>query len=352
MKILFAFENPLPNVEADAEVFTATAKHLLPYASQAWLHVPVSEGAQGEYAAALTGIPVLRARAPLRPAALRHFACGTSLVSRPEFREADFVYTRNLWVAWAALSSGQRVVFDHYRPWPDQIPPLRPWIRRMMCNPRFLAHITHSEYTRVPYLELGVSTEKLFCVHNGFDPSRVEGMIAPDEAKRRIGIDPARKTVVYTGRINQKKGLELAIEAARSLPEHLFLLVGSYGRGPIEMLAKDVPNVRTIPWQHSPESLRQYLDAADVLMIPPSLRPLAEYGSTVIPLKLYLYMGTGRPILAGDTPDVREILEDGRNALLCRPDSVESLVKGIRALTDGSPRRTFPGKTVTILMPK
>jgi hypothetical protein len=50
-------------------------------------------------------------------------------------------------------------------------------------------------------------------------------------------------------------------------------------------------------------------------------------------LKLYLYMGSGRPILAGDTPDVREILENGRNALLCRPDSVESLVAGIGALT-------------------
>lgn len=337
MKILFAFENPLPNAEADAEVFTATANHLLPFTTRAWLHVPASDVAQGELAATLAGMPVVRARAPLRPAALRHLACGVSLVSRREFREADLVYTRNLWIAWAALSAGQRVAFDHYRPWPDQVPPLRPWIRRMMCNPRFLAHITHSEYTRAPYLELGVSTEKLFCVHNGFDPRRVEGMLAAAEAKRRIGIDAARKTIVYTGRINHKKGLELVIEAAKSLPQHLFLLVGSYGSGPIETLAKDVCNVRAIPWQHSPEALRLYLDAADVLLIPPSLKPLAEYGSTVIPLKLYLYMGAGRAILAGDTPDVREILEDGRNALLCRPDNVESLVKGISALTDGSP---------------
>jgi len=337
MKILFAFENPLPNAEADAEVFTATARHLVPFASHAWLHVPASDTAHGELAAALTGMPVLRAHAPLRPAALRHLACSASLVSRREFRQADLVYTRNLWIARVALSAGQRVAFDHYRPWPDQIPPLRPWIRTMMCNPRFLAHITHSEYTRTRYLELGISTDKLICVHNGFDPRRLEGMLAPAEAKRHLGIDPARKTIVYTGRINHKKGLELAVEAAKRLPDHLFLLVGSYGNGPIEALARDVPNVRAIPWQHSPEALRQYLDAADVLLIPPSMKPLAEFGSTVIPLKLYLYMGAGRPILGGDTPDVREILEDGRNALLCRPDNVEALVHGIAALTDGSP---------------
>src|SRR5262249_26827221 len=92
-------------------------------------------------------------------------------------------------------------------------------------------------------------------------------------------------------------------------------------------------NVRIVPWQQQPDALARYIFAADVLLIPPSLKPLAEFGSTVIPLKLYLYMGSGRPILAGDTPDVREILEDGRNALLSRPDCVDALVAGIRALT-------------------
>jgi glycosyltransferase involved in cell wall biosynthesis len=335
MKILFAYENPLPNAEADAEVFTATARHLAPFASQSWLHVPASDVAHCKLAGDLAGMPVIRAQALMRPAALRHFSCA-SMVLRREFRQADLVYTRNLWIAWAALSAGQRVAFDHYRPWPGQVPPLRPWIHRLMCNRRFLANITHSEYTRTRYLELGIPPEKLFCVHNGFDPGRFEGSLPLEEAKRRIGIEPARKTVVYTGRVNRKKGLELAIEAARRLPDHLFLLVGTHGNGPIEALAEEVANVRPIPWQRSPEALRPYLDAADVLLIPPSLKPLAEFGSTVIPLKLYLYMGAGRPILAGDTPDVREILQNGRNAVLCRPDSVESLVAGVRALTDDS----------------
>src|SRR5712671_3241765 len=40
VKILFAFENPLPNAQADAEVFVATAKHLAAFATRAWLHVP------------------------------------------------------------------------------------------------------------------------------------------------------------------------------------------------------------------------------------------------------------------------------------------------------------------------
>jgi glycosyltransferase involved in cell wall biosynthesis len=332
VKILFAFENLLPNPQADAEVFVATAKHLAAFASQAWLHVPVSDEANRASASALVGLPVIRARAPNRPAVLRHLFCGLTLPFRRVFREADFVYTRNLWVAWLAVLFGQRVVFDHYRPWPDQIPPLRPWIRSIFCNSRFLAHLSHSQYTLAKYLQLEVPAEKLHCVHNGFDPQRLGAYTSPEVAKQLIGIESNTKTVVYTGRINHKKGLELVIEAARRLPDHLFILVGASGHGAIQALASELENVRIVPWQQS-DALARYIYAADVLLIPPSVKPLAEFGSTVVPLKLYLYLGSGRPILAGDTPDIREILENDRNAVLCQPDNVDALVTGITALT-------------------
>jgi glycosyltransferase involved in cell wall biosynthesis len=245
------------------------------------------------------------------------------------------VYTRNLWVAWLALLFGQRVIFDHYRPWPDQVPPLRRWLHSIFCNARLLANISHSQYTRAKYLELGIAAEKLHCVHNGFDPKRLGDPLTVEVAKRQIGVESGTKTVVYTGRINHKKGLELVLQAAQRLPDHLFILVGAGNQSTIATLANGVKNVRIIPWQES-DALARYIFAADLLLIPPSVKPLAEFGSTVVPLKLYLYMGSGRPILAGDTPDIREILEDGRNALLCQPDSVDALVAGISALT-GNP---------------
>jgi glycosyltransferase involved in cell wall biosynthesis len=335
MKILFTFENPLCSTEADAEVFLTTARYLAACTSHAWLHAPAARRAERAAEGTVGGIPVVRAWAPLRPAALRHFFCGLTVALRREFRQADLVYTRNLWVAWLALLFGQRVVFDHYRPWPEQIPPLQLWIHRLFCHRRFLVNISHSEYTRARYLDIGVPSDKLYCVRNGFEPSRLAAALPLEVAKQRVGVDGDKKTVVYTGRINRKKGLELVIEAARRLPDHVFILVGSQAKGVIETLASTVPNVRIVPWQ-SPEAIGQYIFAADVLLIPPSLKPLTEFGSTVIPLKLYLYLASGRPILAGNTPDLREVLQHGRNALLCRPDCVESLVAGIRALTSDS----------------
>ena len=332
MKILFTFENPLPSREADAEVFVTTAKYLAPLTARSWLHVPMSPAGSRDAIPDPAGVPLLRARAPLRPAVLRHLCCGLTMVCRRAFRQADLVYTRNLWVAWLAVRFGQNVAFDHYRPWPAQIPPLQPWIYRLMCSRRFLVNICHSDYTKGKYLDLGIPLEKLRCIHNGFEPRRLQAPVPMATAKRGIGVSADQKTVVYTGRVNHKKGLAMVIEAAKKLPDILFILVGSSEEGPIETMARTVANVRLVPWQ-PPEALGQYVFAADVLLIPPSWQPLAEFGSTVLPLKLFFYLASGRPILAGDTPDVREVLRHGENALLCRPDCLDELVAGITTLT-------------------
>jgi glycosyltransferase involved in cell wall biosynthesis len=329
MRILFTFENPLPSAEADAEVFVTTARYLAPLTTGSWLHVPAADAAGLEAAGKLAGMPAVRAHAPIGLPALRHFCCGLTLPFRKEFRLADLIYTRNLWIAWMAILFGQRVVFDHYRPWPAQIPPLQPLIYRLFCNPRFLVNICHSEYTRGKYLELGIPADKLRCVHNGFEPSRLEHPVPIEDAKQALGIPKDRKTVVYTGRVNHKKGLNLMIAAAKRLPEIRFLLVGSKGDGPIEALAREAPNVRVVPFQ-PPERLTDYIFAADLLLIPPSWEPLAKYGSTVLPLKLFFYMASGRPILAGETPDVMELLKQGENGFLCQPDDVEALIAAIQ----------------------
>ncbi len=332
MKILFAFENPLPNAEADAEVFVTTSRYLGVHLEDNWLHVPVTRENQG-VAQGLANMPIIRAFAPLRPAALRHFLCGITIGLRREFHQADLVYTRNLWVAWMSILCGQRVVFDHYRPWPDQIPPLQRWLYKLFTHPRFLGSICHSEYTRQKYIELGVPSEKLRCIHNGFEPRRFMTPIPLADAKARIGVAAEAKTVIYTGRVNHKKGLELVIEAAKQLPQLTFLFVGSYGEGKVEALARQVQNIIVVPWQ-TEATLGNYIHAADVLLIPPSLQPLAKFGSTVLPLKLFFYLGSGRPILAGRTPDVAEVLKNDETALLVQPDSLEALVAGLLALTE------------------
>jgi len=55
----------------------------------------------------------------------------------------------------------------------------------------------------------------------------------------------------------------------------------------------------------------------------------AEFTS---PIKLFEYMASRRPIVATALPTIKEVLEDCGNALLVKPDSVDSLVNGIKTV--------------------
>ena len=50
------------------------------------------------------------------------------------------------------------------------------------------------------------------------------------------------------------------------------------------------------------------------------------------PLKLFEYMAAGRAIIAPDQTNIREVLEQGRTALLFDPASPEAMWQGIEAL--------------------
>jgi glycosyltransferase involved in cell wall biosynthesis len=130
-----------------------------------------------------------------------------------------------------------------------------------------------------------------------------------------------------------KKGLGLMLEMARALPEVQFVIVGSEGEGEVERRAARLDNVRVVPWQ-SFDEMTPYLYAADVLLIPPSTTPLKKVGNTVLPMKTFPYMAAGRAILAPNSPDLRELLQDGENAALVPPDDSDAAVRRLRSLLD------------------
>jgi glycosyltransferase involved in cell wall biosynthesis len=56
----------------------------------------------------------------------------------------------------------------------------------------------------------------------------------------------------------------------------------------------------------------------------------------VIPNKAFQAIACGAPLITGDTPGARELLEDGTSALLVPPGDVEALADAVRRLaTDG-----------------
>lgn len=247
----------------------------------------------------------------------------------PALRGADLLYSRIPAVAAIGPQAPIPFAADHYRPWPDVYPVVRPWLRHNVRRRDCLGLILHSHYAADAYRRAGIPDDKLLVAHNGYDPPRER----PDKAAARAQLElPAdRPIALYAGRINSAKGLDTLLALADRRPEVLFVLVGSEGEGEIEQAAARRANVRIAPWAE-PAALPAWLAAADVLLIPPSRAPLERFGTCVLPLKLYAYLAAGRPILAPTAPDTAELLEHGTNAWLVPPDNSDAAAEGLDRL--------------------
>jgi glycosyltransferase involved in cell wall biosynthesis len=251
----------------------------------------------------------------------------------PLLADQDVIFSRIPAMLAAGGRSPLPFATDHYKPWPDSLPLMRPLIRRTALSPLCLGFVLHSELAAASYRRIGIAEHSLLVAHNGADPGRMLPRLSRSEARARLGLPNDRRIAVYAGRINARKGLDQLLALAALRPETLFLLVGSEGNGTIEAEARDRRNVRLVPWQE-PASLPPYLHAADLLVIPPSSAPLAQFGDCVLPLKTFAYLAAGRPILAPALPDTAELLRDGENALLVPPDRPEAAAAALDRVLD------------------
>ena len=71
-------------------------------------------------------------------------------MAEPRLRGFDVVYTRNVPSLLAGVLARHPVVYETYRPWPDQRPLVRPAFRAAMSRPNFLGGVFHSEFARGP----------------------------------------------------------------------------------------------------------------------------------------------------------------------------------------------------------
>lgn len=254
------------------------------------------------------------------------------------------VHTRDLETAWLLLRLGRVVLFETYRPLTRESRVYRRILLRAAARPDFLGVVTHSEYARSCYLEDGFPAEKIRTVHNGFDPAPFAVKRSPDQARREAGL-PEGATVVYAGRIAPFKRIDLLLDAAEQSPQVRWVFAGEKNSEEARVLVRrgeELPNVRFVGYQTG-DRLAQVLQAADILVIPPSADPLEQSGRTVLPIKVYQYLAAGRAILTGDLPDTAELLIHDRNAVRIRPDDPAALLLAIRELVADPERRARLG---------
>lgn len=249
-------------------------------------------------------------------------------------QQYDAVYSRNLpAIVTGLMNTSIHIFYETYRPWPDQKVQARPFFRWLNTRQQFGGIILHSKLAARSYQQIGYPDKKLLTAHNGIDPTQFKPRLAVTEARNQLSIDSDPLTVTYAGRVSEDKGLHMLLTLARQFPEVRFMIIGSEGRGPIEKQAEEIPNVLVYKWQPK-EKLPVFLYASDILFIPPTVKPLYTKGNTVLPMKTFVYMGSGRAILAPQSEDIMEVLTHDENAWLVEADNQTALHTAFKQLVE------------------
>jgi len=133
--------------------------------------------------------------------------------------------------------------------------------------------------------------------------------------------------VLFVGKPAPLHGLELIVDAARKLPDVPFRIVGT---GQVTHVLDSRPsNVEHVPWVEYEHVADEYARAGCALGI---------FGSSgkaqrVIPHKTFQALAVGAPVITADSQAAREMLVDGRDALLVER-TAEALAHAIVSLRD------------------
>ena len=140
---------------------------------------------------------------------------------------------------------------------------------------------------------------------------------------RRPDWPSGKRRVLFVGRFDRQKGIDILMAALHALPDSAFAcLVGSAVLRDGSLL--ELPdNVRMTGWLAEPE-LAAYYETADVLVVPSRWE---GFGLTVAEA-----MRAGLPVIASCVGGLAEVVEDGVTGLLVRPNSSAALIEAIRSL--------------------
>lgn len=203
--------------------------------------------------------------------------------------------------------------------------------------------ITHAVKRRA-VRDLRIPEDRITVIERGRDPERL-GEPTPERrarAREMLGLAPETEVILAVGRQEFQKGHRYLLEAMTSLassrPRAVLLVAGRGGAEAdhLRRMAGRPPLDRVVRFLGHRQDLPEVLAAADVFAFPSLWEGL---GCAVLEA-----MALGVPIVASDLEPVREVVEDGRCALLVPPRSPDALVSAISSLLDDRGRAEALGR--------
>jgi D-inositol-3-phosphate glycosyltransferase len=181
--------------------------------------------------------------------------------------------------------------------------------------------------------EFGVRGTRVTVIPFGINNAVPNTTLTPMEAKRRLGIRDAEKTILFFGNIAPYKGLEYLVESFQRLSarhdDYRLIIAGrpknceAYWTALRAVIQGDTLRGRVVLEEDyiPDDETETYFKAADVLALP--YRRIYQSGV------LFLGYRFGLPVLAADVGSLKDDIVEGKNGFVFRPEDPIDLAKAI-----------------------
>jgi len=219
------------------------------------------------------------------------------------------------------------LVFEAHEIFADTYPETDPKHRPLLeMERRIYAHV-RGVVAISPYLAESLQTRFSLRIpirvqHDGIDESMLLEPTTP----------PDPHELIYAGSLQPWKGVPVAIDAMRLLPEFHLTVLGGEGKS-LESLKLNAPANVTFTGQVARDAMRPFLQKASHGLMPNLLEPRSALYT--FPLKLLEYSAAGKGIVASQIP-VFENLNVKSWVELVPSGSPEALAAAVRSLTQRS----------------
>ncbi len=182
--------------------------------------------------------------------------------------------------------------------------------------------------------EFAVQTSKVRVIPFGINNQVPSTSLSPSQAKERLGIQRAEKTILFFGKIRPYKGLEYLVAAflqlAKGSEDYRMIIAGKPGKG----CEKYWDAIEKQIWGYLQEGrillranfipddeVEVYFKAADVLVLP--YRNIYQSGV------LFLGYNFGLPVLAANVGSLRHEIIEGETGFVFKPEDPIELAEVI-----------------------
>lgn len=209
-----------------------------------------------------------------------------------------------------------------------------PVIRRLFTRARAIVCVSKS--TQQALLRVLPSLgERAVVVHNGIDLDKFKPINEEQVAKLRYVLDTNGPVFLTVARLIPEKGIDTVLKALSrivpDIPDLTYVIVGAGSdRDRLNALVKNLSLKNNVIFagKVSDEELGNYYALCDLFVM------ISRPGSRIEGFGL-VYAEAGacnKPVIAGRTGGVPEVVQDGYNGILVDPYSVDELEKAMRTL--------------------